>query len=134
MVERGVRLDSFLEQRVDKARVEIDSLFVDDSRSHRVDATPRDAEPIGVESELRHERDIVTVAPVVVAGYVAGLVEPGVARSVGESVPDAASGAVRSGRTFDLIRGRRSSPEEIVGEAVGITHSVWTGAGAKWRA
>ncbi len=122
MVERNVRLDSLLEQRVDEARVEIDALPVDDSFAVGINPPPRHAEPIGVEAELRHERDIFLVAPIVVAGDISGLIQPCVARSMRETVPEARSSAIGGRRSFYLVGGRRCSPQEIIGKAVGITH------------
>ena len=115
----------FCEKLVDESRVEVDSFLVDYAGSLRVNPAPRHAEAIRVEAELRHDRDVVLVPTVVVAGDVAGLVEPGVAGSVGEAVPHAASRAVRGGGAFDLVRGSRCSPQKVVGEAVGITHLKW---------
>ena len=73
---------------------------------------------------IGHDRDVILVAPVMIAGDIARLVEPGVARSVGEAVPDAAAGAVGGGRSFDLVRGSRCSPQKIIGETVGAIHSI----------
>ncbi len=136
VIERGVRLDAALEKRIDQPRIEVDSLFVDGAGARGKDARPRDAEPIGVRTKLGHDRDVVLVAPVVLASDVARLVEPGVARSVREAVPDAASGAIGGGRSFDLVGGRCCSPHEIIGEPVGAIHSNgrFTIARAKaWR-
>src|SRR2546426_796288 len=122
MVERDVRLDPALQQLVDKPRIEIDSLFVDSSGSLGIDAAPRDAESISVRSQLGHDRNIVLVAPVVVAGNVARLIEPGVARSVRETVPDAATGAITGRGAFDLVGRGAGSPKEIVGESEVFCH------------
>src|SRR5258706_16126075 len=57
-----------------------------------------------------------------VAADIDCLVEPGVARSVRKAVPDAAAGAVGGGRSFDLVRRGRCSPDEIRGEPVVLVH------------
>src|SRR5688500_1615320 len=132
VVEGRVRSDLRLEQLVDESRIEIDPFPVDLTSTVGEDTPPRDAEAISVETELGHDRDIVLVAPVVVAGDVAGLVEKSVVGCVGEAVPDAAAGAVGGGRSFDLISGSGCSPEEILGEAVLVGHSVGREAGS-WR-
>src|SRR6185436_2257295 len=118
----GVRLDPFFQQLVDESRIEIDSLLVDRAGAFGMNAAPGDAEPVSVCAELGHDADVVLVAPVVVAGDVAGLVEPGVAGSVGEAVPDTSSSAISGRGAFDLVGGGRGSPNEIVGEFVARAH------------
>src|SRR6185503_4748444 len=122
VVERDVRLDVFLQQLVDEPRIEVDPLPVDCARTRGEDASPGDAEPVGVGSQLRHQCDVFFVAAIMVAGDVPGLIEPGVAGSVREAMPDAAAGAVSGGRAFDLVSRGRSTPQEAVGKLVGLAH------------
>ena len=122
VVKRGVRLDVSLQQLVDEPRIEIDALLVDAAGALGEDASPGDAESVGVDAQLGHQRDVLFVAPVVIAGDIASLIEPGVAGSVRETVPDTATGAVGGGRAFDLVGRGGRAPQETVGKLVGLAH------------
>ena len=112
--ERG--LDAVREQRIDQPVVEIETRRIDRAAAARQDATPRRAEAIRLQSELAHQSDIVGVAPVMVAGDVAGLAVADEARRVREALPDARSRAVGQRRALDLICRGRSAPEELGGK------------------
>jgi hypothetical protein len=122
VIEGRVRGDAACEERVDQSRVEVESLVVDGASARGDDAGPGDAEAVGVEAKGRHELDVGCIAPVVVAGDVAGLAgdrQPGRMR---EPVPDARACAVGQRRSFDLIGGRRGAPQKVRGEKAGFTH------------
>src|SRR5262249_57278399 len=68
--ERGERLDPRLEQGVDEAAVEVEAPLVRGPATARLDARPRERESVGREPELAHDRDVVEIAVVVVAGDV----------------------------------------------------------------
>ena len=78
-----MRLDAVLEQRVDQPLVEVEPGLVHRARALGQDAAPGDAEAVGVEAELAHQRDVARVAAVVVAGDVAGVAVRGHARACG---------------------------------------------------
>ena len=75
----------------------------------RLDARPLDREAVGVEAEARHERDVVLVAVVVIAG-VAGRLGEHRRLHVLEH-PEVAVDVV----ALDLVRGRRDAPEKPLG-------------------
>jgi hypothetical protein len=122
VVERGVGRNSAFEQRVDQPRVEVEPFVVDGACALGQDSGPGDAEAIRVKAKVRHERDIGCISPVVIAGDVAGFSRDRQSRRVGEPVPDARPRAVGEWRSFDLIGGRRGTPQEIGGEEAGFTH------------
>ena len=64
-----------------------------------------------------HERNVLGIAAVVIAGDVAGVAVGHAAGRVAEAMPDARAGAVRERRSFDLVGGGCGAPEETVGEA-----------------
>ena len=111
------------EQRVDQAVVEVQAARVDRALPGRQNAAPGDAEAVGVEPELAHQRDIVGEAVVLVAGDVARLAPQGTAGGVGKAVPDARARAVGERRALDLIGGRGRPPEEVAGKPDRLTHS-----------
>src|SRR5438445_10729047 len=89
----------------------------------RQNAAPGDAEAVGVEPELAHQRDIVGEAVVLVAGDVARLAPHCTAGGVGKTVPDARACAVGERRALDLIGGRGRPPQDVPGKPDSLTHS-----------
>ncbi len=63
-------------QIVDDAIVEGEPAVVGATNPLRQDAGPRDAEPVGLEPELLHQRDVFPVAVIVVARDVTVLAVP----------------------------------------------------------
>jgi hypothetical protein len=122
VIERRRRLDVALQQRIDQPRVEVDALLVDATRALGKDAAPRDAEAVGVEAELGHQRDVLRVPPVVIARDVARVAIGREAGAVREALPDARARAVGERRTFDLVCGGGGSPEEAVGKSDRLGH------------
>ena len=114
MVERDHWLDPLGEQFVHQALVEVEPLCVDRPGALREHARPGDAEPIGLEPELAHQRDVLPEAPVVVAGHVPRVAVAHPPGRVREAVPDARTGPVAQRRAFDLIGRSRRAPEEML--------------------
>ena len=98
------RRDACGEQRVDQPVVEVEPRFVDRARAVRLYARPGDREPVAVDAELAHQRNVFAVAMVVVAGDVAGVAVVRSAGRMAEGVPDRGAAAVFGYRTFDLVR------------------------------
>jgi len=81
-----------------------------------LNARPGERKAITIEAESAHERDVVAVAVVVVAGDVAGIGVGDLAGCVGEAVPDGFAFAIFIPCAFDLVRGSGGAPEEAGGE------------------
>jgi hypothetical protein len=126
MIERGVRRYAGLEQTVHELAIEVEAALIHGAGARWQDATPRDAEPVGIEPQFAHQRDVATPSTVVIAGHVARVTVRREARRSGESVPDARSGPVRQRRTLDLVRRRRGAPEKRVGKDGGVRHGSGT--------
>jgi hypothetical protein len=105
------------EQLVDQPVVEIQPLGVHASRAVRQDPRPRRRELVRGQAELAHDRDVLAVPRVVVAGHVLQVAADDVARRAREAVPHRPPGAVRQQRAFHLLGRRRGPPQEAVGES-----------------
>src|SRR5262249_2439827 len=66
--------------------------------------------------EAPKQRDVLREAVVAVAGDVAGVAVVSLARGVAERVPDRRTLPVGVRRSLNLVRGRRSAPQEPLGE------------------
>ena len=80
------------------------------------------AEPVGVQTQFPHQRHIVPIMAVMIAGDIAGIAVADSARGMGELVPDAGTGTIGQRRTFDLVGGSRRAPEEIRGKRSECSH------------
>ena len=113
MEERHVRGDPAAEQLVDEAVVEVEPRCVDGPAACRNDPRPRDREPKRVEAELAHQRDVLAVAVVEVAGDCSVVAVPHLARASRRTDPTRfrrgrpRSSLLRSGTTR-LLLPRRS--------------------------
>ena len=116
VVERHERLDAGGEQLVDEPVVEVEPGRVHLSAAVREDPGPRDGEPERADAELAHQRDVVAVPVVEVAGDRAAVAVADLAVGGAEAVPDALAAAVLVHRALDLVRRRRDSPREGFGE------------------
>ena len=112
VVEGDERVDAAGEELVDEAVVEGEARFVGATRPLRQHPGPGDREPVGAQTEIGHERDVLAIPVVVIAGDVAGVAVPHPPRRVGEPIPDALSATVLVDGPFDLIRGGRRPPDE----------------------
>ena len=112
VVQRDPRDDVVLEQLVAEPTIEVQPLLVQRPASARLHARPRDGEPIGVEPQPSHQRDVLAIAVVVVARHVAGIPAERPSESVAERVPDGGSTAVFRGRPLNLVRRGGRPPEE----------------------
>ena len=112
MVQGGDRSNPRFEQSVDQARVEIESTDVDRSGPFRNDPRPRDAEAIGANAELRHQRHVTLPAVIVIARHVPGGTVVDTSGSIAEPVPDALPAAVFVCCALDLVRARGYTPKK----------------------
>ena len=120
VVQRRPRGDALLEQRLRQAAVEVEAGAVGRSGAVGLDARPRDREPVRVEAEVGHQRDVLRPAVIVVVGDVAGAAVGDRAGDAGERVPDALAAPVLPGGAFDLVGGRRGSDDEAVGKVASL--------------
>ncbi len=116
VVERDDRADAGVEQLVDEPVVEREPEGVGGAGAVGLDARPRDREPVGLEPEALHERDVLRHAVVVVARDLAGVAVRDLARGRGEGVPDGLAAAVLLGRALDLVARGGGAEEEALGE------------------
>ena len=112
VVERQPRLDAVGQQLVDQPAVEVEPGRVGRPGAAGLHPGPGDREPVRLQAQLGHQRDVVAVAVVVVARHVAGVPADDPARGVAEGVPDRRGAAVLGRRALDLVRGGRRAPEE----------------------
>src|SRR5439155_21469600 len=105
VVEGGVGADAGVEQAVDEPVVEVQAGGVNRAGTVGQDARPGDGEPVRVDAEAPHHRDVLRPAVVVVAGHVAGVAVVDGAGYAAERVPDGRSPAVLGHRALDLVRG-----------------------------
>src|SRR5262245_47518153 len=94
------------EERVDEAIVKVEAGGVEGTGAVWEHARPGYAEPIRLEADLFHQRDVFAVAAVVVASDVAALAAPDCAGPATEHVPHARAFAVGVVSALDLVRGR----------------------------
>ena len=126
VIERGERLDAEREQFVDEPVVEVEARLVETSAPFGQHPRPGHREAIRVQAEVGHERDVLPIPVVVIAGDVSGVAVPHPTRGVGEPVPDAFAASVVAGRPLHLVGRRRGSPDEVRRESA-LCHrpSVW---------
>ncbi len=116
MKQRDVGLDVGGQQCVDQAIVKGQTRVVDRAHAARQNTRPRDAQAIGVEANLLHQRDVLSVAVIVIARDVAGVTLADGARLFAEHVPHRGAFAVLGRSTFDLIGSGSGAPGEVFWE------------------
>src|SRR5207249_4535462 len=110
---------ALLEQRIRQAVVEGKAGRIERAGSLREHAAPGDAEAVGLEAELAHQRHIIRVAAIVVAGDITRIPVAHQAGRVREALPDARRGTVGERRAFDLMSRGRTTPQEFRRESDG---------------
>jgi hypothetical protein len=115
VIEGEPRHDVLLEQLVDQLRVEGEALLVDLS-AVRAHARPGSGEAVGLQPEVGHERNIVFVAVVMVAGNLAVIAVHDGAGNSAKGIPDRIRAAVLVRGALDLVCGRGRSEEKILRE------------------
>src|SRR5262249_20125268 len=111
--QRRVWRDPVAEQLVREPVVVVEAFLVDLAAAVRDDARPRDREAKRVQAELTHERDVLAVPVVEVAGDCTRVAVPDLAGCGAESVPDAFAATVFIDGAFGLVRRGRRTPHEI---------------------
>ena len=110
--QRHRRCDPMRKQRVDEPVVIPEPLCVDLPAALGQHATPRHAEAVRVHAERSHQRGVVGVAAILVAGHIPGIAVAHEARRAREALPDARPGAIGERRALDLVGRRRAAPEK----------------------
>ncbi len=126
--KRDPRRDAGGEQLVHQTVVETEAGRADLADAGGEHARPGDGETVGLQADLAHERDVLRVAAVVVAGDVAVVAFPDASLLMGKHVPDGVALAVGVARAFDLI-GRRGGAPDKAGRKGGVV-----GHGSRLRA
>ena len=118
------RADARGQQLVEQAVVERYAGLVGWPRAAGLDARPRQREPVRVDAQLLHERDVFAVAVVVVVGH-RGIGPVGDAAGLGhEGVPRRRTSAVFAHGALDLEGGGRHSHSEARGHLRGQARRV----------
>ena len=116
VIKRGHRSDPGPGQLLAQPAIEVDAGLIDPARALGEETGPCDREPVGIDPDLGHQGDVLGIAVVMVHRVIAGFPVAGLARGVGERVPDGPASPVFLDRTLDLIRGRGHTPQEPRGE------------------
>ena len=119
VIERDRGRDAVLAEFVEQRAVVVQAPLVGGAAAAGLDSRPGDGEPVGAQAEGGHQRDVLAVPMVGVAGDVAGVAAADLARRMAEGVPHRGGPAVRARRALDLVGGRRRSPGEPFWEAEG---------------
>ena len=119
VIKAQPRGDARAKYRVDQAIVKVQAGLVDLSFALRKYARPGRGKPVGRNAETLHERDVLRVAMVVVAGHITGVSVYHFAGSVTEGVPNAGSAAVLRNGALDLIARGGRAPNEPFGKLLG---------------
>jgi hypothetical protein len=111
--------------------VEIEPARIERAGSLRKHATPTDAEPVRLQSELAHQRYVGAPTVVVIARDVARFAIVRATGAMRETLPDARTGPVSQWAAFDLVRRGRGAPEKSFGETMRFAHEkkssvVWS--------
>jgi hypothetical protein len=114
VVERHDRGDPRLQQGVHEPVVEGGPARLERPAAAWLYPRPRDREAVRPDAEVPHECDVLVPAVVVVGGHVAGVAAACASGGVAEDVPDRLAASVLVHRSFDLVRGGGSAPEEVV--------------------
>ena len=115
--QRGHRLHPGGEQLVDEPVVERQPLGVRPAAALGLDPRPGDGEPVAADAEVPHQRDVLAVAVVVVAGLLAAAAVGDAAGLRAEGVPHAGAAAILVDGTLDLVRRGAGAEAEAVGES-----------------
>ena len=123
VVQRGRGRDAVLGELVQQRSIVVQALGVGRAAAAGLHARPGDGEPVGLQTERGHQRDVLSVTVIGVAGDVAGVPAADVAGRMAEGVPHRRAPAVGARRPFDLVSGRRRSPGEACGKSQGAVRS-----------
>ncbi len=125
VVEGDGGRDAMLAEFVEHRAVVVEARLAGGAAPARLDPRPGDGEPVGPQAERGHQRDVLAVPVVGVAGDVARVPAADLARRMAEGVPDRGALAVCARRSLDLVSGRRRAPDEPgreLKDAVGTSH------------
>ena len=114
MKEGNVRSDPGGEEPVDQLIVEFQSALVHFADARGQDARPGEAQPVCLQPELLHDRDIVAPAVVMIAGNVPGMAGEDRAVLAAEHVPDATPASTLARTAFNLIGRRGGTPYKML--------------------
>ena len=119
MIERGEGFYAVGQQLVDQPVVERQALRVGQSATLREQARPGDREAVGRDAQRLHQRHVLLVEVIVIAGDVAVGAVQNLPGQPAERVPDGGAPTVLLRGALDLIGRRGRSPAEAFGEACG---------------
>jgi hypothetical protein len=116
VVNRGAGGNAVFVQFFAEAAVIGYALFVHFSRSGGDDTRPGNGKTVAVKTEFRHERRILGITVVLIAGNLAAFTAIYRARLAGKSVPNALAASAFVTGAFNLITGSGGSPDKIFGK------------------
>src|SRR5579875_61334 len=122
VVEGHHRLDAVVTQFTDESAVEVQARLVRSALALGLHTRPGNGETVGIQTELRHNADVIGEPVVVVAGYVPIVVVKDFSRRMGERVPNGHSPTVLVDRSLYLVRRCGGAPKELFWEAQYIAH------------
>src|SRR4029077_20878497 len=119
VIEGGEWPNLRFQETIDETAVKIKSLRIRSPRSCSLNPRPRDREAIALHAQAAHDIQVFAIAKVVIAGDIPIVAVLDFMRSVREPIPNGFALAVFIPCALDLIRGRRSSPPEVLREGDG---------------
>lgn len=118
VVERCEGLDAARLAAVNQPVVEIEAGLVHRTRAFGDNARPGNREPVGVDTHLLDEIEVLFQAIVVIAGNVAVIAIMDAARHIAESIPDGWLAAIGLAGAFDLEGSGGNAESEVAGQAL----------------
>ena len=112
--QRHVGLNSDGEQIINELVIECQPLGIDLAGPSGNHSRPSDREPVGVGAQRFHQGHVGFRAVVMVARFRAGVTAPDCARFAAKHIPNRLPATVRLGSAFDLIGGRRNTPDKVL--------------------
>src|SRR5690606_4423411 len=106
------RIDAVGQELVGQSLVEVQAGGVDRARALRLHPRPGDGEAVGGQAEVRHQLDVVPVAPIVVDGHIGGVAVEDSAGLADELIPNRLAPSVYIDGALDLVGRGGGSPDE----------------------
>jgi hypothetical protein len=116
VVQRDEWADAGVVQRTDQALVVIDSLRIRRAAAIGLDARPGNRKAVRADVQPAHQRDIVEIAMIAVAGDIAVVAVLHFAGRVREAIPHRFATSVVLDRSFDLVGRRGDAPAKAARE------------------